>query len=91
MKILIVVDMQNDFVTGSLANPAAQAIVPKIAKKIEQYEKAGDKIIFTRDTHEENYMETQEGKNLPVPHCIRGTKGWELNPEIETCLLFLPS
>ena len=76
MKILIVVDMQNDFVTGALANPAAQAIVPKIAKKIEQYEKKGHRIIFTRDTHDSNYLNTPEGKNLPIPHCIFGTSGW---------------
>jgi nicotinamidase-related amidase len=68
--------MQNDFVTGSLANPAAKAIVPKIAKKIEQYEKAGDKIIFTRDTHDSDYLNTSEGKNLPIPHCIFGSEGW---------------
>ena len=88
MKILIVVDMQNDFVTGSLANPDAEAIIPGIAKKIAEYEKNGDRIIFTRDTHKANYLETPEGKALPVPHCINGTKGWlvvdELNhPECE--------
>ena len=81
MKILVVVDMQNDFVDGALGTKEAVAIVSKVVEKIKSYE--GEKIIFTRDTHEENYMETQEGKNLPVPHCIRATKGWELNPEIE--------
>ena len=81
MKILVVVDMQNDFIDGALGTAEAVAIVPKVVKKIKTF--GEDKIIFTRDTHEENYMETQEGKNLPVPHCIRGTKGWELNPEIE--------
>ena len=81
MKILIVVDMQNDFIDGALGTKEAVGIVPNVVEKIRNFE--GEKIIFTRDTHEENYMETQEGKNLPVPHCIRGTKGWELNPEIE--------
>ena len=82
MKILIVVDMQNDFVTGSLANPDAEAIIPGIAKKISEYEKNGDRIIFTRDTHKANYLETSEGKALPVPHCINGTKGWLVVDEL---------
>lgn len=82
MKVLVVVDMQNDFIDGALGTKEAVAIVPNVVEKIKSYE--GKKIIFTRDTHEVNYMETQEGKNLPVPHCIRGTKGWELNPEIES-------
>lgn len=81
MKILVVVDMQNDFIDGALGTKEAVGIVPNVVEKIRNFE--GEKIIFTRDTHEENYMETQEGKNLPVPHCIRGTKGWELNPEID--------
>ena len=81
MKILVVVDMQNDFIDGALGTKEAIAIVPDVVEKIKNFD--GDKIIFTRDTHEENYMETQEGRNLPVPHCIRGTKGWELNPEID--------
>lgn len=81
MKILVVVDMQNDFIDGALGTKEAVAIVPNVVEKIKNFD--GDKIIYTRDTHEENYMETQEGKNLPVPHCIRGTKGWELNSEIE--------
>jgi nicotinamidase-related amidase len=75
-KILIVVDMQNDFVTGTLANPAAEAIIPDIKKKIDKYLANGDTVIFTRDTHRANYFQTQEGKNLPVPHCIHGTPGW---------------
>ena len=81
MKILIVVDMQNDFIDGALGTKEAVAIVPNVIDKINSFD--GDKIIFTRDTHEENYMDTQEGKNLPVMHCIRGTRGWEINPEIE--------
>jgi nicotinamidase-related amidase len=76
MKVLVVVDMQNDFVTGSLANPDAQRIIPNIAKKIEKYLKKGDKVIFTRDTHRSDYLDTAEGKQLPIPHCIHGTTGW---------------
>ena len=81
-KILIVIDMQNDFVTGSLANPEAQAIIPNIAKKIERYKKKGDKIIFTRDTHRSNYLDTPEGKSLPILHCVHGTWGWLVVDEL---------
>lgn len=77
-KTLIVVDMQNDFIDMALGTKEAAAIVPAVKAKIEEYVKNGDEIIFTRDTHEENYLDTNEGKNLPVPHCIRGTKGWEI-------------
>lgn len=78
MKTLIVVDMQNDFVTGSLGSSQAQAIVPNVKSKIEEYRKNGDKVIFTRDTHSEDYLETMEGKCLPVPHCILGTQGYNI-------------
>ena len=77
--ILIVVDMQNDFIDGALGTSEAVAIVPRVLDKIENF---GGKIIFTRDTHQECYMDTQEGKNLPVPHCLRGTPGWELIPQL---------
>lgn len=77
-KTLIVVDMQNDFIDMALGTKEAVAIVPYVKAKIEAYRAAGDEIIYTRDTHEENYLETPEGKKLPVPHCIRGTKGWEI-------------
>ena len=77
-KTLIVVDMQNDFIDMALGTPEAVAIVPKVKEKILQYAKNGDEIIFTRDTHFENYLQTAEGKKLPVPHCITGTKGWEI-------------
>ncbi len=77
-KTLIVVDMQNDFIDMALGTPEAVAIVPRVREKIEQYRKNGDEIIFTRDTHGENYLDTPEGKKLPVPHCIRGTRGWEI-------------
>ncbi|MCM1324332.1 MAG: cysteine hydrolase [Acetobacter sp.] len=84
MKILIVVDMQNDFVSMALGTPEAQVIVPEVVKKIEEYK--NDKsnfIVFTRDTHYSNYMETLEGKKLPVPHCIVGSEGWNIIPEIK--------
>lgn len=80
MDVLVVVDMQNDFIDGALGTKEAVAVVPKVVEKIKNFE---GRVIYTRDTHTENYMETQEGKNLPVVHCIRGTKGWELHPEIE--------
>lgn len=83
MKILIVIDMQNDFVTGSLGTKEAQAIVPNVKKKIQEYVNRGDQIIFTRDTHYSNYLETQEGKMLPVEHCIYDTEGWEIVDELE--------
>lgn len=79
MKILIVVDMQNDFIFGSLGTPEAQAILPNVKKKIEQYKKlVNSQIWFTRDTHYNNYLFTNEGKHLPVKHCIYGTNGWEI-------------
>lgn len=79
-KILIVVDMQNDFIDGALGTPEAVAIVPNVKKKIEEFDGT---VLFTRDTHETNYMETQEGRNLPIPHCIRGTEGWQIRPELD--------
>lgn len=82
-KVLIVIDMQKDFVDGALANPDAQAIVSAIAKKVETFD--GD-VIATRDTHAENYLQTAEGKHLPVPHCIKNTDGWEITPQIAKAL-----
>lgn len=82
--VLIVIDMQNDFIDGSLGTPEAQAIVPKVKEKIKKYKKAGKDIIFTKDTHFENYLDTFEGKNLPVEHCIKGTEGWKINKELNT-------
>lgn len=79
MKVLVVVDMQNDFIDGALGSEEAQAIVPRAAEKIKGWE---GEVIFTRDTHSENYRETQEGKKLPVPHCIKGTEGWEISAEL---------
>ena len=83
-KVLIVIDMQNDFIDGSLGTKEAVAIVPNVKRKIEEYEKAGNTVIFTRDTHDRNYLQTQEGKNLPVEHCIKGTAGWAISPELNT-------
>ena len=77
-KTLIVVDMQNDFINMALGTAEALAIVPAVKAKIEAYARAGDEIIYTRDTHGEDYLDTPEGKKLPVPHCIRGTMGWEI-------------
>lgn len=77
-KTLIVVDMQNDFIDGSLGTDEAQAIVGNVKKKIELYRSVGDEVIFTRDTHDENYLNTSEGKKLPVKHCVKGTKGWQI-------------
>ncbi len=79
-KILIVVDMQNDFIDGALGTSEAVAIVPYVKEVVEGFD---GKVIFTRDTHFENYLESQEGKNLPVPHCIKGTKGWEITPVLD--------
>lgn len=80
MKLLVVVDMQKDFIDGALGTPEAAAIVPYVKETIENFD---GKVLFTRDTHFENYMDTQEGKNLPVPHCIKGTPGWQIHPELE--------
>ena len=80
MKILVVVDMQNDFIDGALGTPEAQAIVPYVKSVIESFD---GKVLFTRDTHFENYMSTEEGKNLPVPHCIKGTHGWQIRGELD--------
>ena len=82
MKILIVIDMQNDFIDGALGTPEAAAIVPAVAEKIRQYREAGNQIVFTRDTHGEEYLDTQEGQNLPVPHCIEGSFGWEISAQL---------
>ena len=82
-RILIVVDMQKDFVDGALGSGEAVCIVPNVVKKIETFD--GD-VIVTYDTHSENYMETQEGKYLPVPHCIKGTDGWELDALVRSAI-----
>ena len=78
--ILIVVDMQNDFIDGALGTPEAVAIVPAAAEKIRSFP---GPVLFTRDTHGPDYLNTQEGRNLPVVHCVKGTPGWELRPELQ--------
>lgn len=82
-KTLIVIDMQKDFIDGSLGTKEAVAIVPNVKAKIAKYVEVGDEIIFTRDTHQENYLETNEGKHLPVEHCIKGTDGWKIANDLE--------
>lgn len=77
-KTLIVVDMQNDFIDMALGTPEAVAIVPKVKDKIQEYIRNGHEVIFTRDTHSEDYLQTSEGKKLPVEHCIKDTKGWQI-------------
>lgn len=79
MKYLIVVDMQVDFTTGSLGAPHEAAIIPNVVQKVKNFDGT---VIFTRDTHPENYLETQEGRNLPIVHCVEGTPGWEICPEL---------
>lgn len=79
-KLLIVVDMQKDFVDGALANPNAQAIVPAVTEFVKNWK---DDVFFTRDTHTEAYMDTLEGKKLPVIHCVKGTPGWEIIDELK--------
>lgn len=78
-RVLVVVDMQNDFITGSLGTKEAQAIVEKVCRKIQGFD---GEVLFTLDTHGPDYLETQEGRLLPVAHCIKGTPGWELEPRV---------
>ena len=83
-KILLVIDMQNDFINGALGTPEAEAIVGRVAEEIRKY--PTENVIATRDTHTEDYLNTQEGRKLPVVHCVRGTPGWKLHPEIAAAL-----
>ena len=83
MKLLIVIDMQNDFIDGSLGTKEAVAIVPNVTKKIASARVAGETVVFTRDTHQSNYHKTQEGKNLPVLHCVEGSEGWQISNKLE--------
>ena len=82
MKILVVVDMQKDFIDGALGTAEAVAIVPKVIEKIKEYENSDSLVLYTKDTHFENYMQTREGRHLPVPHCIKGTEGHDIPSEI---------
>ena len=83
-KVLVVVDMQKDFIDGSLGTKEAQAIVPTVVKEIENGNY--DKVYATLDTHPDNYLETSEGRHLPVVHCVKGSEGWKLNPEVRKAL-----
>ena len=80
--MLLVIDMQRDFVSGSLGSPEARAIVPAVAARIRRAKEEGTQVVFTLDTHESDYMDSREGRFLPVPHCIRGTEGWVLEPDV---------
>ncbi len=82
MKILIAVDMQNDFIDGALGTKEAVAIVGKVREKIDAFLAEGNPVIYTRDTHGEDYLQTQEGRNLPVTHCLKGTHGWEISDKV---------
>lgn len=89
MKILVLVDLQNDFIEGTLGSPEAQKIVPKVVDKINNYEdKRNTLVLFTKDTHYDNYMNTLEGKILPIPHCIEGTPGWSINRDIKNAVKY---
>lgn len=87
MNILVVVDMQNDFIDGTLGTPEAVAIVPKVMVKMMNFDGL---VLATRDTHGEDYLERQEGKKLPVVHCIKETHGWEIKDEIQQLLISQP-
>lgn len=82
-KLLVVVDMQNDFVDGALGTAEAKAIVPAVVEKVVKATNAHTDVVFTRDTHGENYLDTKEGQMLPVAHCICGTEGWQIIPQLE--------
>ena len=87
MDVLIVVDMQEDFISGALGTPEAQAIVPAVTEKIREFQ---GPVFATQDIHGEDYLLTQEGKNLPVPHCLKGSKGAQLCPEVQALLTTTP-
>lgn len=82
-RLLVVIDMQKDFVNGTLGSKEAQAIVPHVIDKVKAYEAAGQEVVYTLDTHFQDYMDTMEGKKLPVIHCVKGTPGWELTEELQ--------
>ena len=82
MKVLVIIDMQKDFCSGTLANPAAAALIPAIKERILDARKNNEMVIFTQDTHMEDYMDTLEGEKLPIEHCIYQTEGWEIVEEL---------
>lgn len=92
MKVLIVVDMQNDFISGALGSKEARAIVPKVVEKIERRKEEGYEVVFTLDTHGKDYLNTNEGRHLPVVHCVENTDGWRLEKSVaaaaEGCKLY---
>lgn len=83
MKVLVVVDMQNDFIDGTLGTPEAQAIVPKVVKKIQEFD---GEVLWTQDTHSDDYLETQEGRLLPVKHCISASNGWQIHSSVKAAI-----
>lgn len=83
-KYLIVVDVQKDFVDGALGTKEAVSIIPRVKEKIKEYKQNGDEIIFTRDTHTQDYLNTHEGKLLPVVHCVKDTDGWQIYEGLDT-------
>jgi len=83
MKLLVVIDMQNDFIDGALGTSEAVGIVNNVAEKIRIFRENGYMIVFTRDTHESNYLSTNEGKKLPVKHCVKGSIGWEISDKLD--------
>lgn len=82
-NVLIVIDMQNDFIDGALGTREAQEILPNVVKKVREWKESGDIVLFTRDTHGENYLDTLEGRLLPVTHCVKGTQGRQIQGELE--------
>ena len=93
-RALIIIDMQNDFIDGALGSPQAQAIIPHVLNKIREHQRNGSALILTRDTHSQDYLQTQEGQNLPVLHCVKDTPGWQICAaiaaavDLSTCLIF---
>ena len=85
-RLLVVVDYQNDFVDGALGFKGAESIAPAIVSLIKEFRENNDDVVFTYDTHDTDYLNTTEGKNLPVPHCLKGSEGWALYPEINALL-----
>ena len=84
MKLLAVIDMQNDFIDGALGTEEAKSIVQNVSEKIKAYREAGEPVVFTRDTHGADYLKTQEGRSLPVVHCVEGTHGWMISDKLDT-------
>lgn len=91
MKILLMIDMQNDFINGALGNKEARAILPKVCERVRDFvSDNADCFFYTMDTHYENYLETREGRKLPVPHCIKNTFGWELSGQLKEMIAGVP-